>query len=405
MGALIKTLCYVYCVGYGILKQKIVDYANSSKQEPLEDYVLHRLNYMFTVYPEFDDFETCHPNPPNFVQSKTAIKKMYTGKQQIANVGLRVSHGDGDLIFQNPTIEDPSNSLIRNGSDFDSLSQVSKFMQPWEVLLDLGHYCSFDYQVLSMALQDFKDINERTMANTILHLALNHTGQDQYQSRVALNLFKANKTGDASLLKKEPSDKSTTLQWHADSGHFSRAFRENFSNLNWLRVFEQFGELSSEIDKSISLDKKAYLTLMSIFNKSKPQNLNVPINLIMDRQWKNASLQLGILKNAALCYLSGEDKTFSFAKSPRKIPALSDMDLEYSNSQALIDVWSQPEFIEILVQLSDSSNYKDVRKMFDEPIQKIPEYLILTISKCSFEKSSVLIDEVLSILFPMFIVN
>ena len=53
-------------------------------------------------------------------------------------------------------------------------------MQPWEVLLDLGHYCSFDYQVLSMALQDFKDINERTMANTILHLALNHTGQDQY---------------------------------------------------------------------------------------------------------------------------------------------------------------------------------------------------------------------------------
>ena len=234
-------------------------------------------------------------------------------------------------------------------------------MQPWEVLLDLGHYCSFDYQVLSMALQDFKDINERTMANTILHLALNHTGQDQYQSRVALNLFKANKTGDASLLKKEPSDKSTTLQWHADSGHFSRAFRENFSNLNWLRVFEQFGELSSEIDKSISLDKKAYLTLMSIFNKSKPQNLNVPINLLMDRQWKNASLQLGILKNAALCYLSGEDKTFSFAKSPRKIAALTDINMEYSDSQTLIDVWSQPEFIEILVHLSESNNFKDVR--------------------------------------------
>jgi hypothetical protein len=35
---------------------------------------------MFTVYPEFDDFESCHPNPPNFVHSKTTIKKMYTGK-------------------------------------------------------------------------------------------------------------------------------------------------------------------------------------------------------------------------------------------------------------------------------------------------------------------------------------
>ena len=49
-------------------------------------------------------------------------------------------------------------------------------MQPWEVLLDLGHYSSFDYQVLTMALQDFKDINEKVMANTILNLALNHTG-------------------------------------------------------------------------------------------------------------------------------------------------------------------------------------------------------------------------------------
>lgn len=217
------------------------------------------------------------------------------------------------MIGFNPSVDDPSNSLIKVGSDFESLTNVGTFLQPWEVLLDLGHYSSFDYQVLSMALQDFKDINERVMANTILHLALNHTGQDSLNSRIAFNTFKTNKLGDMSLLKKEPSDKSTTLSWYSDSGHFARAFRENFSNLNWLRVFEEFGELGDEeISKHIDLEKKAYLTLMQIFNKSKPQNLQVPISFLLERKWKNPALQFSFLKNAIECYCSRDDKTFNF---------------------------------------------------------------------------------------------
>ena len=57
-------------------------------------------------------------------------------------------------------------------------------------------------------------------------------------------LFEVNKTGDAANLKKEPNDKINMMQWHV--GHFSRAFRENFSNLNWNRVLESFAELSDD---------------------------------------------------------------------------------------------------------------------------------------------------------------
>ena len=53
--------------------------------------------------------------------------------------------GGGDLLSQNPSQDDPTNSMIRTGSDFENLQIVSKIMQPWEVLLDLGHYSSFDY--------------------------------------------------------------------------------------------------------------------------------------------------------------------------------------------------------------------------------------------------------------------
>lgn len=46
------------------------------------------------------------------------------------------------------------------------------------MLQDLGYYSNFDYQVLTMVLQDFKDINERTMANTILQIALKNSGEE-----------------------------------------------------------------------------------------------------------------------------------------------------------------------------------------------------------------------------------
>lgn len=133
-------------------------------------------------------------------------------------------------------------------------------MEPWELLLDLGHFSSFNYQVLIMALQDFKDINEKTMANTILHLSINHTGHDDLSSRIVYNTFEANKMGDPTALKKELSEKRNVMGWHA--GHFSRAFRENYSNLNWLKVFEGFTELSDGLDPNIQLDARAYSTLL-----------------------------------------------------------------------------------------------------------------------------------------------
>ena len=81
------------------------------------------------------------------------------------------------------------------------------------------------------------------------------------------------------------------------------------------------------------------------------------------------------------------------------------MELNSEASPFFVDVWSCPEFIEALVMLSDDNQYQEVRKLFDEPIQKAPEYLLLTISKCKFLRGNLLVDEVLSILFPVFIVS
>ena len=42
--------------------------------------------------------------------------------------------------------------MIRIGSGLNHLTQVQKLLEPWEVLIDLGHYSSYNYQMLSMAL-------------------------------------------------------------------------------------------------------------------------------------------------------------------------------------------------------------------------------------------------------------
>jgi len=53
--------------------------------------------------------------------------------------------------------------------------------------------------------------------------------------------------------------------------------------LNWLKVFESFSELDEEIEVGITLDTKAYETLIQIFNRSKPPNLPITAASILER--------------------------------------------------------------------------------------------------------------------------
>jgi len=64
--------------------------------------------------------------------------------------------------------------------------------------------------------------------------------------------------------------------------------------------------------------------------------------LLLEERWLNPSLQLQFIQNAIHAYVTGEDKTFSFAKCARKIGPLSDLP---DTNSLQIDVWSSPEVI------------------------------------------------------------
>lgn len=180
-----------------------------------------------------------------------------------------------DLMFANTSLDDPSISLTKEGNGIDNLDKSYKMLEPWQLLNDLGHFASYNYGYLLKILEDFKDINEKTMARTLINLSINHTGQDDSASKIAQNTFEANKKSDSSLLKKDVVDKKNQIQWSVDN--LVRAFRELFSHLNWAKVFEAL----SEITEDIALDAKAFSMFLQITNKSKPQNLPYPLPLIL----------------------------------------------------------------------------------------------------------------------------
>lgn len=88
-------------------------------------------------------------------------------------------------MFANTSLDEPSICLFKDGSGIDFLDKSHKMLEPWQLLLDLGHFSSYNYPYLLKALEDFKDtVNERAMGKTLINLSLHHTGTDDLNSRV-----------------------------------------------------------------------------------------------------------------------------------------------------------------------------------------------------------------------------
>jgi len=68
----------------------------------------------------------------------------------------------------------PSFNLLRDGCGLEHLEFAHKVLQPWELLIDIGHSSTYMYDYLLKTLSEFKQIDEKTMALTLIQLAINH---------------------------------------------------------------------------------------------------------------------------------------------------------------------------------------------------------------------------------------
>lgn len=71
-----------------------------------------------------------------------------------------------------------------------------------------------------------------------------------------------------------------------------------------------------------------------------------------------------------------------------------------------MEVWQSVDVVERLIVLSETPNlFMKIRRMFDAPIEHLPEYLIISLSLAKPTSGTVLLDEILSIVMPIFLGN
>lgn len=79
---------------------------------------------------------------------------------------------------------------------------------------------------------------------------------------------------------------------------------------------------------------------------------------------------------------------------------------ERGDPPELIEVWQSVDLLERLIALSEKPGmFMLVRRLLDHPLKQLPEYLLLSLSLCKPKEGHILIDELLSILLPIFLGN
>ena len=92
-------------------------------------------------------------------------------------------------------------------------------------------------------LSDFKNMEEKKMALTLLHISANQAAKVDSISKIVHYAFEANKDGTNSA-KKDSDDKKQGMQWNVDV--LARGFRESCPTLNWNSVFDSLGSVVAE---------------------------------------------------------------------------------------------------------------------------------------------------------------
>lgn len=83
-------------------------------------------------------------------------------------------------------------------------------------------------------------------------LSVHHSGVDDQNSKIALQIFEANKKGEKVPEKDVMDKKNQSIQWNVEN--LARIFREMYSNMTWEKVFEGL----TYIKEDVNIDQKAF---------------------------------------------------------------------------------------------------------------------------------------------------
>ena len=95
-----------------------------------------------------------------------------------------------------------------------------------------------------------------------------------------------------------------------------------------------------------------------------------------------------------------QKESINFASLANKTGPIANLD---SDNGPHFDVWSSVDLVERLLLLSEEYGlFVPVRRVFEQALKEVPEHLLISISLAKPYSGQVMLDELLSILLPMF---
>jgi hypothetical protein len=129
----------------------------------------------------------------------------------------------------------------------------------------------------------------------------------------------------------------------------------------------------------------------------------------MTKSWKSSFLQITLIDHCIIEYGVKKEslKILQFKTLKNKVASIQELnELERKFSKEHVEVWQSVDMVERLIILSENPGFfPKVRKIFDWPIANIPEYLLLSVSLAKPNCGNLMLDELLSVLLPLFLGN
>lgn len=285
------------------------------------------------------------------------------------------------------------------GNTLDAIVEntVTQPVKVWEVLRDLGPTCTQSLQNIKQILADFAAFDEEDILQSFLMMANNSQELEDQNTRTINNVYHAIKTKSRNQVVEDSSDKKTNVIWNVDN--FLRACLDRLPNVKWSNVIQR-------LDRPYLYFKepKSLVLLFKVFKKmQKLNNFQFPVNVVFGR-WKNPLSQAIFLVN----YIQAAQPDVLFYNEIQKktvtLPKSSSIQINNLNP-IMLQFFACLEILELLVELSETDFFNEIRSLFDTPITKCPDLLLLGLMQIQPKHGYHIMEELYSQLLSIYLSN
>lgn len=262
-----------------------------------------------------------------------------------------------------------------------------------EIMRELGPSCTQNIQDFSSIISDFPQLDEAAILDVLVMIANepSFVESSQIVNSVYLSIKDRTRTYNFS-----DDNNATELIWNIDN--ILEVISKTAPNINLPEVIKKLDRPRFDLKTSESLKR-----LFQIFHKLKRKfRFEFPSSILFER-WRNANSQAQFL--IFFMELSDPELCFLDNLSIRRVDLHGYTKLDLLSLRPTLKLFSFLDITEILIELSESRYFPEIRRLFELPLVEAPDLLLLVLIQCRPNAGKSFMDELYNNLLPAFISN